>query len=140
VVIESVSPEIDGGRCGKEGIHDWLEVPADIFSEVTTLSWPSFSIARQAAPAGTVCQCTRATPPFRPASAANLRFCVKLRFSFGTSQVPSFPLSNGNKKCSAAIKVSMSEPAWTRLGKIRVRPRRRGLGLERQQQIGRKAG
>ena len=28
----------------------------------------------------------------------------------------------------------MSEPAWMRLGKIRVRPRRRALGLERQQQ------
>jgi hypothetical protein len=28
----------------------------------------------------------------------------------------------------------MSKPAWMRLGKIRVRPRRRALGLERQQQ------
>jgi starch synthase (maltosyl-transferring) len=34
VVIESVSPEIDGGRTAvKRVIHDWLEVSADIFSD-----------------------------------------------------------------------------------------------------------
>jgi hypothetical protein len=34
VVIESVWPEIDGGRTAvKRVIHDWLEVSADIFSD-----------------------------------------------------------------------------------------------------------
>jgi Domain of unknown function (DUF3416) len=34
VVIESVWPEIDGGRTAvKRVIHDWLEVAADIFSD-----------------------------------------------------------------------------------------------------------